>query len=127
MTNCSKAAKPLAFDGEMDADADADADGGDDGDGDVDVDAALEANIPCCNSPKREQRGTTTGVHIINRDLYHLTVFRKGYASLTSGAAANVVVTNADNLRMLREDELLSRTTANLLLSMLRCRCAATR
>lgn len=126
MTNCSKAAKPLAFDGEMDADADADADGGDDGDGDVDVDAALEANVPCCNSPKREQRGTTTGVHIINRDLY-LTVIGKGYASLTSGAAADVVVTNADNLRMLREDELLSRTTANLLLSMLRCRCAATR
>lgn len=57
LTNCSKAAKPLAFDGEMDADADAD--GGDDGDGDVDVDAALEANVPCCNSPKREQRGTT--------------------------------------------------------------------
>lgn len=124
MTNCSKAAKPLAFDGEMDADADAD--GGDDGDGGVD--AALEANVPCCNSPKREW-GTTTGVvHIINRDLnmVYLTILGKGYASLTSGAA-DVVVTNADNLRMLRKDELLSKTTANLLLSMLRCRCAATR
>lgn len=57
LTNCSKAAKLLAFDGEMsagdwdavsDTDADADADGCDDGDD------ALEANVPCCNSPKRE-------------------------------------------------------------------------
>lgn len=57
LTNCSKAAKLLAFDGEMsagdleadsDAYADADTDGCDDGDD------ALEANVPCCNSPKRE-------------------------------------------------------------------------
>lgn len=57
-TNCSKAAKLFAFecdmaDADVDgyADADADADG-DDGDGDEA--SAWKANVPCCNSPKRE-------------------------------------------------------------------------
>lgn len=57
LTNCSKAAKRLALVGEMvasdDCDVDADADADADGDDDDDV-ASREANVPCCNSPKRE-------------------------------------------------------------------------
>lgn len=78
--------------------------------------------------------GTQQHELFINRDLNIFVYISNnickgdsgGFASLTSGAADGVV-TNADNLRMLREDELLPKRTANLLLSMLRCRCAATR
>lgn len=59
-TNCSKAAKLFAFECDMaaderDADADADAGVNADADGDDCGEAsAWKANVPCCNSPKRE-------------------------------------------------------------------------
>lgn len=69
-TNCSKAAKLFAFECDMvDADVDGNADAEVDGD-DGDEASAWKANVPCCNSPKREW-----GIHesYVNKGLYIYT------------------------------------------------------